>query len=73
MLYNLIMTIVLTTGEYEINLIDNNLSKKQCDERSLVLSNIVADELNKNDYGVAFVNVNCVVMKQSNTPKYKQF
>lgn len=74
MLYNLLMTIVLTTGEYEINLIDNNLNKQECDKRSEVLSRIVADELNSNDSKeIAFVRVTCEKMKQTNTPKYNVF
>lgn len=74
MLYNLLMTIVLTTGEYEINLIDNNLNKQECDKRSEVLSRIVADELNSDDSKeIVFVRVTCEKMKQTNKPKYNVF
>ena len=64
MLYNLIMTIVLTTGDYETNLIDMELSGKQCQERALALNKIIYEELKRDkdnavDNKIYSVNVMC--------------
>lgn len=72
MLYNLIMTIVLTTGEYEVTLLGNNLNKQTCDQRASVLAKIVKEELEADASSqIDFVRVSCTQMKQqTNTMKY---
>ena len=76
MLYNLIMTIVLVNGDYESNLIDTNLTKEQCNVRTVLLDKIVKEELevdkrNNVDNQISVVRVFCTEIKQTNTYKYK--
>ena len=76
MLYNLIMTIVLVNGDYESNLVDTNLTKEQCNVRTVVLDKIVKEELevdkrNNVDNQISVVRVFCTEIKQTNTHKYK--
>lgn len=69
MLYNLIMTIILVNGDYESNLIDTNLTKEQCNVRTVVLDKIVKEELevdkrNNVDNQISVVRVFCTEIKQ---------
>lgn len=70
------MTIVLVNGDYESNLIDTNLTKEQCNVRTVVLDKIVKEELevdkrNNVDNQISFVRVFCTEIKQTNTHKHK--
>ena len=62
------MTIVLVNGDYESNLIDTNLTKEQCNVRTVVLDKIVKEELevdkrNNVDNQISVVRVFCTEAK----------